>query len=449
MTIKSKISLFISVLFTVLFTVICIIIISLFSNFRKHEFEERLSEKALTSIKLLIDVKEVDHALLKIIDQNTINELYNEKTLIFDAHFKLIYSSLDDTKIDWDIEDLNYLKKNNSFFKKEGDNEVYGLYYDSNQIDYFVIVSAKDNYGNRTLNFLIYTLISVGLLFIVAIWVFTFFIIKKQLNPLDVFHKKIRNINDLNSIKKLDSSLYSHNEIDLISNEFNFMMNRINEVYQKQKEFTAQASHEFRTPLARISVQLENHMQQSNDDEKVFLKRIFKDVNQLNELINSLLILSKLDNRQQLTQEIVRIDEVIYDSIDELSAQLTDFKINLTIDKFSDIEQLIEVNSNYNLLKIAIINLLKNAYYYSDNKAILIEIKNVNNKLVLCFENTGTTVPSEEQEKLFDPFMRSKNAEHHNGLGLGLPIVKRILTAYGFSISYQTQSNNNLFIIQF
>ena len=449
MTIKSKISLFISIIFTALFAVICVIIVSLFSNFREHEFEERLSEKALTSIKLLIDVKEVDHTLLKIIDQNTINQLYNEKTLIFDTHFKLIYSSLDDTKIDWNTEDLNFLKKNNSFFKKEGSNEVYGLYYDSNKIDYYVIVSATDNYGNRKLNFLIYTLISVGLLFIIAIWIFTFYIIKKQLSPLNIFHKKIRNINDLNSITKLDSSIYSNNEIDLISNEFNFMMNRINEVYQKQKEFTAHASHEFRTPLARISMQIENKMLHCSDHEKLFLEKIFREINQLNELINSLLLLSKLESNNQQTKEIVRIDEVIYDSIDEVSKELENFKINLNIDEFSDIEHLIEVNSNYNLLKIVFINILKNAYYYSDNKAILIEIKNVSNKLVLHFENTGTTVPTEEQEKLFDPFMRSKNAEHHNGLGLGLPIVKRILATFGFKVTYQAGSNHNLFIIHF
>ena len=98
MTIKSKISLYISIIFTILFGMICLLVITLFSDYRKQEFKERLREKAYSDIRLLVEVKEVSETLLKIIDQNTINELYSEKTLIFDGNFKLIYSSLDDTR---------------------------------------------------------------------------------------------------------------------------------------------------------------------------------------------------------------------------------------------------------------------------------------------------------------------------------------------------------------
>ncbi|MDP5138869.1 MAG: hypothetical protein NWP83_00185 [Spirosomaceae bacterium] len=72
MTIKSKISFYISTVFTLLFGVVCLFIITLFADFRMQEFEARLNEKALTAVKLLLDVKEVDERLLKIIDQNTI-----------------------------------------------------------------------------------------------------------------------------------------------------------------------------------------------------------------------------------------------------------------------------------------------------------------------------------------------------------------------------------------
>ena len=97
---------FISILFTLLFGVVSAIIIVLFANFRKEEFKDRLEEKALTTVKLLLVVKEVDYQMLKIIDHNTINKLYNEKVLVFDRNLGLIYSSLDDTKIDWRPSDL-------------------------------------------------------------------------------------------------------------------------------------------------------------------------------------------------------------------------------------------------------------------------------------------------------------------------------------------------------
>ena len=84
MTIRRKLSFIISGLLTVLFLFASAIILYMDAEFREEEFKKRLEEKALTSVKLLIDVKEVDKTLLKIIDQNTVHKLFNEKTLIFD-----------------------------------------------------------------------------------------------------------------------------------------------------------------------------------------------------------------------------------------------------------------------------------------------------------------------------------------------------------------------------
>ncbi len=449
MTIKSKISLYISILFTVLFGAVCIALISLFSNFRKQEFEERLNEKAVNTIKLLIEVKEFDNKLLKIIDRNSINQLYDEKTLIFDRNYKLIYSSLDDTKIKWTTKDLDYLKKHKSFFRRDKDNEIYGFFYDTNYKDYYALISANDNYGKRTLNFIIYILIGSYLFFTTITWLLTLYIIKKQLNPLETFHKKISEINDLNLDITLETNKNSRNEISLLSTEFNFMMNRISDAYQKQKEFTAQASHELRTPIARISAQLENQIQHADEKNKVFLKTIFSDIDQLNELINSLLILSKIDSQNPKSIEKTRVDEAIYGSIQKINTLFEDFKINLDIEESDPLFDLLEINGNQKLLEIAFSNLLKNAYLYSNEKLVNVVIKTIDNKLALSISNSGATLSKTEQNNLFQPFMRGENARNTNGLGLGLRIVSRILNAYGYSIVYIPEENLNIFLITF
>lgn len=449
MTIKSKISLYISVLFTVIFGIICIALISSFSNFRKKEFEERLNEKAVNTIKLLIEVKEFDKRILKVIDQNSINQLYDEKTLIFDEDYNLIYSSLDDTKIKWTKNDLDYLKRHESFFKKDNQNEIYGFFYDTNDKDYFALISANDNYGKRTLNFLIYLIIGSYVFFTAITWILTIYIIKKQLNPLKLFHRKISEINDLNLELTLETKKNSKNEISLLSNEFNFMMRRISDAYQKQKEFTAQASHELRTPIARISAQLENQIQNADEKDKTVLKTIFSDIDQLNELINSLLLLSKIDSQNSKFIEKTRVDEALYDSIQKIKTQFSDFKINFTIEKSEKLFDLLEINGNQKLLEIAFSNLLKNAYLYSDNKLVNLEIKTEKDKLILNVSNSGKILAKTEQSNLFQPFMRGENAKKTNGLGLGLRIVNRILNAYGYSINYIPTENFNLFKITF
>jgi hypothetical protein len=93
MSIKRRLSILISLLLSLLFISGAFIVEYLYSEFRKDEFKKRLEEKALTYVKLLIDVKEVDSNLLRIIDKNTVGKLYEEKVLIFNANWEKIYQS--------------------------------------------------------------------------------------------------------------------------------------------------------------------------------------------------------------------------------------------------------------------------------------------------------------------------------------------------------------------
>lgn len=448
MTLKFRISLFISLLFTILFGVASAFIIIIYSNFRKEEFKERLEEKAQTTIKLLIDVKEVDNQMLKIIDQNSINQLYDEKTLVFNSKYELIYSSLDDTKIKWTKSDLDYLKKHKTFFKKDGTNEIYGVFYDGNR-DFFALISANDSYGKRKLEFLAYLLFGAYIFFTAAAWLLTFYVVKKQILALDDFHKNISSINEHNLESRLQIKDNSKHEIDLIGKEFNFMMNRIEEAYRKQKEFTAQASHELRTPLARMSAQLENLQLKTDHKETQLIENITQNITQLNDLINSLLLLSKADAKNSGTQETARIDEAIYNSIEHVHHQFPDFKVALEISSSEEMEQLLEQHCNQGLLEIAFSNLLKNAYLYSDNGQAKIEMQPHAERLQISIQNSGPTLSTHEQEKMFEPFTRGENAKNQSGFGLGLRIVHRILSVYDVRIEYIGQSDNNIFVIEF
>ncbi len=451
MTLKNRISLLVSLLFTILFGLASTVIFFLYSNFRKEEFRDRLEIKAYSNIKLLVDVKEVDNQLLKLIDQNSINELYDEKTLIFDSNYKLIYSSIDDTKINWSVEDLKFLKENNSFFKQEDDHEVYGVYYHNNNQDFYALISASDNYGKRKLLFLRYTLVASYLFFTCLCWILTSFTIKKVMSPLSTFHQRIRDINENNLDTRLESKS-RNNEIDLIANEFNFMMDRIEVSYQKQKEFTANASHELRTPLSRITSQIENMVLDPNTSIKgqTFLKIILNDINQLTELINSLLILSKLDNKKYENNEFHRMDEILFSAIEKLKRSFPDFTILFEMEENEDLDTALEVRGNKKLLEVALSNVLKNACVYSDNKQARVKISTKNNDLIISVSNTGNTLNENEQKNLFQPFMRGENSKGTSGFGLGLRIVQRILTLHNATITYSVPNiNTNLFQLFF
>lgn len=451
MTLKNRISLLVSLLFTILFALASTVIFILYSNFRKEEFRDRLEIKALSNIKLLVNVKEVDNKLLKMIDQNSINKLYNEKTLVFDSNFKLIYSSIDDAKINWSAEDLKYLKKHKTFFKQQGDYEVYGVFYDTNDKDFYALISATDNYGKRKLLFLRYTLIVSYLLFTCICWVLTSFMVKKAMNPLKLFHQKIKKINE-NNLDTRITSKSTRNEIDLIANEFNFMMDRIEISYQKQKEFTAHASHELRTPLSRITAQIENTIDDvtTSAKEKTFLKTILSDVNHLSELINSLLILSKIESKNTENSEVHRMDEILFSAMKKLKKTFPDFVILFEMEESDNLDTALEIKGNKNLLEIALNNVLKNACLYSDNKQAQVKISTSGDNLIISISNTGNTLSENEQKKLFQAFMRGKNSKEISGFGLGLRIVSRILTLHKAQIIYSIpKEKTNLFQLIF
>jgi len=451
MTLKNRISLLVSLLFTILFGLASTLIFVLYSNFRKDEFRDRLEIKALSNIKLLVNVKEIDNQLLKMIDQNSINKLYDEKTLVFDSNYKLIYSSIDDAKIKWSIDDLKYLKKHKTFFKKQGNYEVYGVFYDTNDRDFYALISATDNFGQRRLLFLRYTLIVSYIFFTCICWVVTSITVKKLMSPLNTFHQKIKNINENNLDTRVESKS-NKDEIDLIANEFNFMMDRIEISYQRQKEFTAHASHELRTPLSRITSQIENVIAdtKTSNERKNFLKTILSDVNQLTELINSLLILSKIDNKKHESNEVHRMDEILFSAIENLNKSYPEFLILFEIEESDNIDTALEVKGNKNLLEIAISNVLKNACVYSDNKQAKVVIGTQDNNLIISISNTGNTLNENEQKILFQPFMRGENSKGTSGFGLGLRIVQRILTLHKATITYSTPDiNTNLFQLFF
>jgi len=451
MTLKNRISLLVSLLFTILFGLASTLIFVLYSNFRKDEFRDRLEIKALSNIKLLVNVKEIDNQLLKMIDQNSINKLYDEKTLVFDSNYKLIYSSIDDAKIKWSIDDLKYLKKNKTFFKKQGNYEVYGVFYDTKDKDFYALISATDNFGQRRLLFLRYTLVVSYILFTCICWVITSITVKKLMSPLNAFHQKIKNINE-NNLDTRVASKSNKDEIDLIANEFNFMMDRIEISYQRQKEFTAHASHELRTPLSRITSQIENVIAdtKTSNERKSFLINILSDVNQLTELINSLLILSKIDNKKHENNELHRMDEILFSAIENLNKSYPEFVILFEIEENDDLDTALEINGNKNLLEIAISNVLKNACVYSDNKQAKVIISTQDNNLIISILNTGDTLSENEQKLLFQPFMRGKNSKGTSGFGLGLRIVQRILTLHKATITYSVPAKNkNLFQLIF
>lgn len=180
------------------------------------------------------------------------------------------------------------------------------------------------------------------------------------------------------------------------------------------------------------------------------MSTILSDVNHLSELINSLLILSKIGSKNAEHNEVQRMDEILFSAIENLKKSFPEFVILFEIEESDNLDTVLETNGNKNLLEIAIGNVLKNACIYSDNKQAEVKISTEEDHLIISVFNTGKTLSESEQKNLFQPFMRGENSKGTSGFGLGLRIVSRILTLHKANINYSiTDNNKNLFRLIF
>ncbi len=442
MTLKRRIAVNVSIAFSVIYGISAIFIYISFSTFRKEEFMERLEEKALTTTKLLLEIKDVDSQILKLIDQNTINKLYNEKTLIFDSHYKLIYSSIDDASVKWDVNFLQNIKKHKRVYTTEKEKDVLGVFHIYNNTDYYIIIAAEDKSGMSKLEFLYQILILSFFIGTTLVWLTTYFLIRKSLEPLDNFQKIITSI----SINKLNPQIIESSksdEINLLSKAFNQMLLRIERSYLAQKEFTSNASHELRTPISRLTLQLENLIQQGGHSENTlnYLNNMSKDVNQISDLINSLLLLAQINASSFGTNfQQVRVDEIIFQVYEKTIKNFPDFQMNFEI---GTTESDLEINGITSLLEIVFANLFKNAYLYSyDRKVNVIIEDNPTGHIQIRLINKGEKLSPEEENKIFNSFVRGTKNQKIQGSGLGLRIAKRILDLHKAQLAYRYEDTS-------
>jgi len=449
MSFKKRLSILISVLLSILFILGALSVEVLYSEFRKDEFKRRLEEKALTYVKLLIDVKEVDSTLLRIIDKNTVGKLYEEKVVIFDQNWKNIYHSPNSENFEINLDEKKLLEDNKKIYRYQKDDEIIGIEYVTGGVKYYVFVEANDQYGKRSLEYLIVLLVVSTILLSVSGWFLATFMVNKVLKPMKVLHEKVSEINEGDLHERIPVKPNSKNEIDLLSKEFNLLLERIEKAYQRQKMFTSHASHELKTPISRIVLQLENLLNDVNVNNQNKIQDIIKQTIDINRLIDSLLILAKIEDRYNLEFKRERIDELLFIVIEEIKLEFLDCRIEFEIEENPEIYDSLEILMNQSIFKIALINLFRNAYLYSDSKLVKLRLFVDKNQLKFSVTNDGTYLDEEDQSLVFQQFGRGKNSSLKPGNGLGLVIIRRIMDHHGFQIQYSVVNKLNQFVVSF
>lgn len=452
MSLKRKIALSLSIAFSLIFGIMMFVIYVSFNDFRRDEFKLRFQKRLVFTVNFIEKANDFEREAPLFFDENSDNVLLNENIIILNAEKELVYSTLKDKKVTWDNNLLESLDKEKTIYNEHSEPEIYAALRNIKGENYYILTSAQDVTGESKLAFLGYTLIFSYIISVLLIWFFSYYLVSKFLQPLEVLKNQISDT----SVHRLTTDIIlknSNDEIGVLAKSFNLMTSRLDDVFQSQKDFNSSAAHEMRTPLTRMAFQLENLIQLENHSPKTktTLQQMLQDVYQLSDLTKSLLLLSKFDKEGiSSVYEEVRIDEVVFDAFESVHRNFPDFKMDFQIDEESIDDSILTVKGVKSLLEITFINLFKNAALYSDNQEVDISIKETDFRITVNVFSIGSTIPVEEREKLFEAFMRGSNSHNKTGSGLGLRIVKRILEYHKAEISYTSLSDKeNLFTVIF
>ena len=204
-----------------------------------------------------------------------------------------------------------------------------------------------------------------------------------------------------------------------------------------KSEFVSTVSHEFRTPLTSMNMGLELILKENvgeiNQDQKELLEATLEDTNRLNELVNDLLDLSKIESgRVEMNMDKTNVKNLVEKTAGLFEQQAQENEIELQID---DIPDDLYANADPNKISWVLSNLLGNALRYAQNgDYIKIAANKKGNRIYMSVEDNGKGIPEEYQDKIFEKFVRAGDEEEKKGSGLGLAIAKEIVEAHNGSI---------------
>ena len=279
--------------------------------------------------------------------------------------------------------------------------------------------------------------------------VVTYFISGHALRPIREFSDKIEEVQAQNLS---DSRIEENNvkELNQLGISYNKMLERLSEAFEIQRQFTANAAHELRTPLALMQVQLDLYNSAShpgNDaDTLQTIKMVTEQNDKLNRMVKTLLDMSEL-------QTVGRDDKIILDAIvEEVLADLEPLAVEKNIKLIGKCEDATMIGSDILIYRL-VYNLVENAIKYNHPLGqVTVTAYQRNKHVYLSVEDTGSGIPNELRERVFEPFFRvdKSRSRELGGVGLGLALVHEIVRVHDGSICIKSgKTGGTIFEVTF
>jgi len=237
-------------------------------------------------------------------------------------------------------------------------------------------------------------------------------------------------------------------DFQILDRSINQMMERIQTLFRKEREFTSNVSHELLTPVSILQSKLENLLNEKTLSEEGLVKigESLKTLNRLKSIINSLLLIARIESEQYLKNEEVPVFELVKEVIGELKDQFVASEIELKVELE---REFVIQKANRALLFTMFLNIFGNALKYTNTAGkVSVNAAQENGRNIIRVHNTGEGIDPKNLEEIFSRFKKF-SSENIQGYGLGLPIAKTIAEFHGITLTAESLAGEGTsFILQ-
>ncbi|MEI8289122.1 MAG: ATP-binding protein [Verrucomicrobiota bacterium] len=330
-------------------------------------------------------------------------------------------------------------RKAAQFYTREANGKIWRIGVMGNPYVTFILGADIGEFNKRMTelrNHFLTTLPIVLLLAAGGAW----FVARRALNPLTTLTRIAENVT-VHGLNQRIPAMTQDQEFNRLITVFNEMLNRLEESFQQATRFSADASHELKTPLARIQIELEQAMENapSGSPQQEVYSSLLDEISRLKAIVQKLLLLSLADAGQlQLQHERVNLSAMLANVVEDSQAQAPALKIEFQLPPG------IHVNADQDLLEQALQNLASNAIKYNHNGGMVrFELLEEQNRVRVIVSNSGAQIPPADRERIFERFYRADPARSGRveGTGLGLSLAREIIHAHGGELNLEASDD--------
>jgi two-component system sensor histidine kinase ArlS len=452
MPVRLRITLLFSLLVFIILGIVCGSIYFFSYKSRIKTIEKRLTNRAITTARLLSQTGYFDRRMVGKIDSLTTLALTNKSVQAFNSQNQRIYDYSDDPADTLHItnEMLDDARARSSYYFTQRGKEAIAYNHVTENAEIVIICAAKDVDGKTNLAHLKNILLLSFFAGITIALLGGYFFSGQLLAPIRKITNEVTEISAQNLTRRIPTGNI-RDEWFYMADTLNDLLNRIQESFELQRRFISNASHELSTPLTSISSQVEVALQRerSQQEYEAVLTAILQDVRHLNKLTLTLLEFAKAaGNKGGLNLDLVRIDEILMEMPSSLRKQNADYHVSLQFDLPENEDDLLFFG-NAELVSTAIKNIVVNGCKYSPDHRTEISL-NINDKYFnITIKDNGPGIPASEIKNIFQPFYRLDDSRSSEGFGLGLSLTYRIIKLHRGEITVESNpGEGTAFIVQ-